>query len=126
MHIPFADPYDPHLRALVTHAAREQGLVVHDRGTVVVVNGPRFSTQAASVGYRTSGWHVINMTQHPEAALAREAGHPFAGVALVTDFDAGLEGVDGIEPVTQEEVFATFDANVVALRSLLLAVAVRA
>lgn len=51
---------------------------------------------------------------------------PFAGVALVTDFDAGLEGVDGIEPVTQEEVFATFDADVVALRSLLLAVAARA
>lgn len=122
-HIPFADPYDARLRALVAAAASDQGLVVHDRGTVVVVNGPRFSTRAESADYRRAGCHVINMTQQPEAALAREAGIPYAGVALITDYDAGLEGVDGVEAVTQEEVFAFFEANVVTLRALLLSVA---
>lgn len=125
MHTSLADPYDGHLRATIVATAQAQGLVVHDGGTVVVVNGPRFSTRAESTAYRQAGWQVINMTQHPEAALAREAGIPFAGIALVTDHDAGLEGVDGIAPVTQEEVFAVFDANVTALRSLLLAAITR-
>jgi 5'-methylthioadenosine phosphorylase len=111
VHISLADPYDPELRARLVDTARAQGLVVHDGGTVVVVNGPRFSTRAESSAYRQAGWHVINMTQHPEAALAREAGIPYAGIALVTDHDAGLDGIDGIEPVTQEEVFAVFEAN---------------
>jgi len=126
VHVSLADPYDPALRALVVEEARAQGLVVHERGTVTVVNGPRFSTRAESAAYRQAGWHVINMTQHPEAALAREAGIPFAGIALVTDHDAGLEGVDGIQAVTQEEVFAVFEANLAALRTLLLAVVARA
>jgi len=126
VHVSLADPYDPALRAIVIEEARVQGLVVHERGTVAVVNGPRFSTRAESAAYRQSGWHVVNMTQHPEAALAREAGIPFAGIALVTDHDAGLEGVDGIQPVTQEEVFAVFEANLAALRTLLLAVVTRA
>jgi 5'-methylthioadenosine phosphorylase len=125
VHISLADPYDPELRARLVDTARAQGLVVHDGGTVVVVNGPRFSTRAESAAYRQAGWHVINMTQHPEAALAREAGIPYAGIALVTDHDAGLDGIDGIEPVTQEEVFAVFEANLAVLRSLLLAVVAR-
>jgi 5'-methylthioadenosine phosphorylase len=125
VHISLADPYDPELRARLVDTARAQGLVVHDGGTVVVVNGPRFSTRAESSAYRQAGWHVINMTQHPEAALAREAGIPYAGIALVTDHDAGLDGIDGIEPVTQEEVFAVFEANLAVLRSLLLAVVAR-
>ena len=122
VHTSLADPYDPELRARLVNAARAQGLVVHDGGTVVVVNGPRFSTRAESSAYRQAGWDVINMTQHPEAALAREAGIPFAGIALVTDHDAGLDGIEGIEPVSQEQVFTVFEANLAVLRSLLLAV----
>ena len=120
-HISLADPYDESLRATLASTARELGISVHDTGTVVVVQGPRFSTRAESAWYRSQGWHVINMTQYPEAALAREAGIPYAAVGLVTDYDTGLEGVPGVEPVTQEQVFAFFESNVHRVRDLLFA-----
>jgi 5'-methylthioadenosine phosphorylase len=84
-HISLADPYDAELRAALVRAATEVGITVHDGGTVVVVQGPRFSTRAESAWYRAQGWEVINMTQHPEAALAREAELRYAAVALITD-----------------------------------------
>jgi len=88
---------------------------------VVVVQGPRFSTRAESGWYRASGWEVVNMTQYPEAALARELGMCFAGLALVTDYDTGLEGVEGIEAVTMDAVFEMLRANVARTRDLLFA-----
>ena len=66
-------------------------MAVHDRGTVVVVQGPRFSTRAESAWYRAQGWEVVNMTQYPEAYLARELGMHYAGIALITDYDTGVE-----------------------------------
>ena len=122
-HLTLADPYDERLRRILVDVGREQGITVHDGGTVVVVNGPRFSTRAESAWFRAQGWDVVNMTQHPEAALAGEAGIPYAGLALVTDHDTGLEGVEGVEPVTQDEVFEIFEANVHRVRDLLVAVA---
>jgi len=118
-HVSLADPYDPELRAALVTAARELDITVHDRGTVVVVQGPRFSTRAESAWYRSQGWDVINMTQYPEVALAREAGLRYAAVALVTDYDTGLEGLPGVEPVTQEQVFGFFEDNVHRVRDLL-------
>ena len=120
-HVSFADPYDDGLRGALLTAARRLGITVHDGGTVVVVQGPRFSTRAESRWYASAGWEVIGMTQYPEAALAKELGVPYAGVALITDHDAGLEGVDGIEPVTQEQVFEFMAANVDRVRDLLAA-----
>jgi 5'-methylthioadenosine phosphorylase len=120
-HISLADPYDDGLRRVLLGTARELGITAHDGGTVVVIQGPRFSTRAESAWYRGQGWHVINMTQYPEAALAREAGIPYAAVALVTDYDTGLEGEPGVEPVTQEQVFAFFEGNVHRVRDLLFA-----
>lgn len=121
-HVSLADPYDSELRSALVAVGRDQGITMHDGGTVVVVNGPRFSTRAESAWFRSAGWHVVNMTQHPEAALAREAGLRFAGVALVTDYDAGVEHLPDVEPVTQEQVFAFFESNVHRLRDLLHAV----
>ena len=118
-HVSLADPYDDRLRTLLTDTARQLGITVHDRGTVVVVQGPRFSTRAESAWYRSQGWEVINMTQYPEAALAAEASIPYAGVALITDYDTGLEGMPGVEPVTQEQVFGFFEDNVHRVRDLL-------
>jgi 5'-methylthioadenosine phosphorylase len=118
-HVSLADPYDAGLRQELVAAADELAITVHDGGTVVVVQGPRFSTRAESAWCRAQGWHVINMTQYPEAALAREAGIPYAGVALITDYDTGLEGMPGVEPVTQEQVFKFFDDNVDRVRDLL-------
>src|SRR3954454_2628193 len=118
-HVSLADPYDTDLRRALVSAARELDITVHDGGTVVVVQGPRFSTRAESAWYRSQGWDVINMTQYPEAALACEASIPYAGVALVTDYDTGLEGMPGVEPVTQEQVFGFFEDNVHRVRDLL-------
>lgn len=118
-HVPFADPYDQGLREVLLEAAGEVGVRAHDGGTVVVINGPRFSSRAESQWHRDAGWHVVNMTQSPEAPLAMEAGIPFAGIALVTDYDAGLEGDPDIEPVTQEAVFKVFEANLDKVRNLL-------
>ena len=121
-HVGFADPYCAELGAAVLGAAvAVPDLVVHPRGTVVVIQGPRFSTRAESRWFRAAGWDVVNMTQYPEAYLARELGMCFAGVALVTDYDTGLEGTDGIEPVTMDAVFAMLARNVERTRELLFA-----
>ncbi|MEU6248818.1 MTAP family purine nucleoside phosphorylase [Glycomyces sp. NPDC047010] len=119
VHIPFAEPYDPRLRRIVLDAAAAVGVTAHDGGTVVVVNGPRFSSRAESRWHRESGWHVVNMTQCPEAPLAMEAGLPFVGIALVTDYDAGLDEDPDVEPVSQDAVFAVFEANLHKVRELI-------
>ena len=119
-HVSWAEPYCPELRAALSHAAEVEDVTVHEAGTVVVVQGPRFSTRAESRWFREAGWDVVNMTQYPEAYLARELGICYATAALVTDYDAGLADVPGIEPVTMEEVFRTFEANLHRLRGVLL------
>jgi 5'-methylthioadenosine phosphorylase len=121
-HQAFADPYDPDLRAALVDAAGEVGVTAHDGGTMVVINGPRFSTRAESRWYRDMGWSVVNMTGMPEAVLAAEAGIRYASVALVTDYDAG---VDGHEPVTMDAVLAVMRDNIAHLREVLGAVVPR-
>jgi len=115
-HQAFAEPYDDRLRAALVSAATESGRRVHDRGTMVVINGPRFSTRAESAWFRQMGWSVVNMTGYPEAVLAAEAGLRYATVALVTDYDAG---VDGHEPVTMEAVLEVMRSNIAHLRDVL-------
>ncbi|MGB8651147.1 MAG: S-methyl-5'-thioadenosine phosphorylase [Mycobacteriales bacterium] len=116
VHVSFADPYCPAGRTTVLAAARRDGWPVTDGGTMVVVEGPRFSTRAESRWYSQQGWSVINMTGHPEAVLARELALCYTAVALVTDLDAGVEGGAA---VTQEEVFRVFGDNTARLRGLL-------
>lgn len=118
IHQPFAHPYDPVLREALIQGAHTQGVEVHDRGTMVVVNGPRFSTLAESRWFRQMGWSVVNMTGYPEAVLAAEAGIPYATIALVTDRDAG---VDGHEAVTMDAVMAVMADNVARVRGVLAA-----
>ena len=117
-HQGFADPYDARLRSALVDAARSRAVGVHDGGTMVVINGPRFSTRAESRWFREMGWHVVNMTGYPEAVLAAEAGIPYASIALVTDYDAG---VDGHAPVTMDEVFAVMRRNVAQVRDVIAA-----
>ena len=85
---------------------------------MVIVEGPRFSTRAESRHYAEQGWSLINMTGHPEAALAREMLQCYTPIALVTDMDAGAESGEG---VGQAEVFARFKANLERLTGLLAA-----
>lgn len=120
-HLTLPDPYDADLRRGLLAAARSAEIPVHDGGTVVVVNGPRFSTRAESRWFRQQGWDLVNMTQHPEAALAGEAGLPYAGLGIVTDRDAGTEDDPDVQPVTQEQVFAAFDRSIGNVRTILLA-----
>lgn len=115
VHVNFADPYCPVGRRAVLDSA--QDIDVHDGGTMVVIEGPRFSTRAESRWYTAIGGAVVNMTGHPEAVLARELGLCYTAVALVTDLDAGVEGEHG---VTQDEVFAVFAQNIERMRELLL------
>src|SRR5918912_376128 len=119
VHISSADPYCPDLRERSIAAGRELGITMHERGTVVVIQGPRFSTRAESRWFSAQGWDVVNMTQYPEVVLARELGMCYSGVALVTDYDVGLEGIEGIEPVTMETVFRVLAENVEAVQRLL-------
>ena len=120
-HISFADPFCDELRAVATKAGRQLGITVRDGGTVVVIDGPRFSTRAESRWFRQMGWHVVNMTQYPESALARELGICYDSIALITDYDTGVEGLPGVEPVTMEEVFTFLETNVDRVRGLLFA-----
>lgn len=118
-HVPMAEPYCPDLRRLMISKAEELGIPHHPRGTIVVIQGPRFSTKAESRWFSAMNWDVVTMTQYPEAALAKELGICYATVALVTDYDAGLEGRPEIKPVTHEEVIRVFNENVGKLKSLL-------
>jgi 5'-methylthioadenosine phosphorylase len=119
-HISFADPYCPQTRAVIIEQARDAALPVHGTGTVVVVQGPRFSTRSESAWYQSEGWEVINMTQHPEAALARELELCYANISVVTDYDVGVSG--DRPPVSHEQVVRVFDENLGRLRDLLFGV----
>jgi 5'-methylthioadenosine phosphorylase len=119
VHVSAADPYCPELREVLGGAADELGIDVQVGGTVVVIQGPRFSTRAESKWFTSMGWSVVNMTQYPEAWLARELELCYATVALVTDYDVGLEGMPHIEPVSAEAAFRVFAENLSRLRDLL-------
>jgi 5'-methylthioadenosine phosphorylase len=122
-HISFADPYCPEMRALALAQARDNDIPVHDGGTVVTVPGPRFSTRAESKWFQDAGWEVINMTQYPEAYLARELEICYVNVSLITDYDVGVVGET--EPVSHEEVVRVFTENNDKLRTLLFSIVPR-
>lgn len=119
VHVTFADPYCPAGRRAAVAAAHGQGWEPVDGGTLVVVEGPRFSTRAESLWHRAQGWSVVGMTGHPEAVLARELELCYTSMALVTDLDAGAESG---EAVSQAEVLRVFAANVERLRKVLFEV----
>ena len=116
-HATFADPYCPELGSVTLAAARAEGMRVHESGTVVVIQGPRFSTRAESQWFSAAGWSVVNMTQYPEAALARELGMCYSGLALVTDYDAGVERA---KAVTMETVFRVLAENIERVKGVLV------
>jgi 5'-methylthioadenosine phosphorylase len=105
-HLSSADTYDPVLRQLAIDTIRDHGIEVHERGTVVVIEGPRFSTKAESKWFSDAGWEVINMSQYPEAWLCRELGMAVVNISLITDYDAGvLEGTEAVDAMSVLEVF---------------------
>jgi 5'-methylthioadenosine phosphorylase len=119
-HVSAADPYCADLGQILAESAREEDIPVVEGGTVVVIEGPRFSTRAESRWYAASGFDVVNMTQYPEAWLARELQLCYANVSLVTDYDVGLEGMPHVPPVSAEVAFGVFQENLERLRALLI------
>jgi 5'-methylthioadenosine phosphorylase len=116
VHVSPADPYCPDGRKAALEAARGRNWEPVDGGTMVVVEGPRFSTRAESRWYAAMGWSVVGMTGHPEAVLARELALCYTSMALVTDLDAGAVSGEG---VSHGEVMEVFAANVDRLRTVL-------
>ncbi|MBN2051460.1 MAG: S-methyl-5'-thioadenosine phosphorylase [Spirochaetales bacterium] len=119
LHTAMAEPYDAGLRNLLIKTAGELGLPFHPRGTVVTIEGPRFSTRAESFMFRAWGAEVINMSIAPETILANEAGIPYAGIAMSTDYDCWKEDE---EPVSWEAVLEVFNRNVEKVTRLLTSV----
>jgi 5'-methylthioadenosine phosphorylase len=118
VHVQFADPYCPNGRAATIGAARASGWAPVETGTLVVIEGPRFSARAESQWFAAQGWTLVGMTGYPEAVLARELALCYTALALVTDTDAGVSEGEG---VTQEEVLAEFGRNVARMRELVFA-----
>ena len=117
MHVSAAEPYCDDLRHVLVETAGELGIPVRDGGTVVVIQGPRFSTVAESRWFSSMGWDVVNMTQYPECHLARELELCYANVSMVTDYDVGVMGAGAVSSWTVARVFAE---NNERLRELLL------
>jgi 5'-methylthioadenosine phosphorylase len=117
-HVSSADPYCPTMRSVAIEKAMGLGITVHEMGTVVVIQGPRFSTRSESKWFAAQGWEVINMTQYPEAYLSLELEMCYCNISLVTDHDAGAEGA---APVTNDEVVRVFNENNAKVRDLIYA-----
>ena len=119
VHVSFADPYCAAGRSAVAQAldsAEAAAIPRHLGGTLVVVNGPRFSSRAESLWHQSQGWDIVGMTAMPEAALARELAMCFTTIAMVTDRDAGVEHGDG---VTHEDVLVAFAENMPRFKALI-------
>jgi 5'-methylthioadenosine phosphorylase len=108
-HTPMADPFDKDLRDLIISSASGLGLKVHEKGTLVTIEGPRFSTRAESKMFRLWGADIINMSVAPEVILANELGLPYAAIAMSTDYDCWKEDE---KPVSWEDVIDVFNRNV--------------
>ncbi len=121
-HVGMAQPYCPQMREVAVEAAEKMGIRHHGKGTVVVIQGPRFSTTAESRFFAKQGWDVINMTQYPEVVLAREQELCYLNISLATDYDAGLEGDPTVKPVSHEEVIKVFNSKMDTLRKLIVEV----
>lgn len=117
-HVSPAETYHPTLRKLALDAIRNHGIEAHDGGTIVVIQGPRFSTRAESAWFTSMGWSVVNMTQYPEAHLCRELGMGVVNISLVTDYDVGV--VAGGESVTAANVLEVFAKNSARIREVVL------
>ena len=116
-HTSMAEPFDTGLREALYRTAVEMGLSVHERGTVVTIEGPRFSSRAESFMFRAWGADVINMSVAPEAILANEIGIPYAAVAMSTDYDCWKADE---APVTWEEILDVFQKNAANVEQLLI------
>jgi len=114
-----ADPFNEQLRTTIITTAKKMNLRIHENGTLITIEGPRFSTRAESRMFRTWGADIINMSVSPEVILANELDIPYATIAMSTDYDSWKMDE---KPVTWEEVLEVFEKNVHNVVNLLLKV----
>ena len=119
VHISQADPYCPELRGVTIRSCQKLKIPFHKKGTAIIIQGPRFSTKAES-GFYSKIADVINMTQYPEVALARELEMCYLNISLVTDYDTGLKNRKDIKSVTAQEVVKIFRENIDKLKEIIL------
>ena len=119
-HISSAFPYCPQLRKLAIRVGEEMKLPLHKTGTVVIIQGPRFSTAAESIWFTKMGWDVVNMTEYPEVVLARELEMCYCAIAIATDYDAGVLLEEKIKPVSTKEIVDNFGKNINKTKKLVL------
>lgn len=116
-HTGMADPFDKNLRKILISASRELGFRTHDKGTIITIEGPRFSTRAESHMFRAWGADIINMSTAPEAVLANELQIPYAAIAMSTDYDCWKADE---APVTFDEILKVFGKNVNNVKKLII------
>lgn len=116
-HTPMAEPFDKKLREILIKTGRELNYNIHNKGTVITIEGPRFSTKAESKMFRLWGADIINMSIAPEVTLANELGIPYASIAMSTDYDCWKEDE---EPVSWEQILEIFHGNADKVKNLLL------
>ena len=116
VHCSMADPYDSRLRQILINECKSRGYPFHDHGVVVTIEGPRFSTRAESLMFRTLGADIINMSVATETVLANEIGIPYAAVAMSTDYDCWKSDE---EPVSWEAILKVFSENAAKVTALL-------
>lgn len=119
-HISAAFPYCPQLRKIAIMEAKKLGVEVHEQGTVVIIQGPRFSTAAESIWFTRMGWDVVNMTEYPEITLTKEKEICYCAIAIATDYDAGLVAGGKVKPVSVEKVVAGFQKNISLAKKIIL------
>ena len=117
-HVSAAEIYHPLLRDLAIESIRENGIDCHPNGTVVVIQGPRFSSNSESKWFHDQGWEVINMTQYPEAYLCHEMGMGVVNISLITDYDSGVHA--GTEAVNAHDVLEVFKSNAAKIKKVVL------
>ena len=121
-HISSAYPYCAQIGKLAFRQGKKLGLDIYSKGTVVVIQGPRFSTAAESAWFSQMGWDVVNMTQYPEVILAKDLQIGYTAIALVTDYDAGLLYDKLVKPVKTTEVVKVFNRSIPKAKKLVLSI----
>ena len=119
-HISTAFPYCPQLSKLAIKTSKELNINIHPKGTVVIIQGPRFSTAAESLWFTKMGWQVVNMTEYPEIVLAKEKEMCYMAIAISTDYDAGLVSEGDVKPVSASQVVKVFKQNIGRVKKIIL------
>ncbi len=119
IHLPMAEPYCEKTRQVIAEATKFTGIAPVEQATVVVIQGPRFSTRAESQSFILNDWDIVNMTQYPECYFARELGLCYGSFAAITDYDVGVDSCLSMSPGHMGDVIKIFQGNIIKTKQVL-------